>query len=151
MTCRNILAPLLPFHYPDALLIELNMDFSQSFELWLETVLASDVPSTVVAFSFNLFELDSPDAKYGIELIGADEFDEDDPDWACAEVWAGTPRSIPIPRTFEGGNWEDCLRKTSRLIKGQLAKSSGAGAKLKEADAVAIGFVDGDLELIWER
>lgn len=125
------------------------MDFSENFELWLTTVLASDLPSNVVAFSFNLFELGSADAKYGIELIGADEFDEDDPDWACAEAWVGIPRLIPIPRTFADGSWEDCLRDVGQLVRDLLGKSSAAGAKLQEAEGIAIGFVDGDLELIW--
>lgn len=127
------------------------MDFPEEFDGWLASVLATELPSPLVAFSFNLFELDSTGAKYGIELVGSDEFDPDDTDWACCEVWVANPRSISIPRTFADEGWEKCLNDTKRLLAKALAKPSVSASKLKEKEAVAIGFVDGDLELIWER
>ena len=127
------------------------MDFSEEFDMWLASVLAAELPDTVVAFSFNLFELESVDAKYGIELIGANEFALRDSDWACGEAWVANPRSISIPRSFADGGWEECLRDAKRLLTNALRKSSPPATKLKETRAVAIGFVDGDLELIWQR
>lgn len=127
-----------------------NMEFSENIERWIASALAVEVPQTVVAYSFNLFELASAEAKYGIELIGAEEFDEDDMDWACDEAWVASPRSISIPREFADGTWEDCLCDTKQLLVKLLRKSSGAAAKLKEGKAVAVGFVDGDLDLIWQ-
>lgn len=126
------------------------MDFSKEFDSWLASVLALELPDTVVAFSFNLFELVPGDAKYGIELIGTDEFHQDDSDWACAEAWVANPRSISIPRAFANAAWEDCLCDAKLLLTRTLNGSSASAAKLKEARAVAIGFVDGDLELIWQ-
>lgn len=127
------------------------MDFSEKFESWLESVLVLPVPATVVAFSFNLFELESGESKYGIELIGADKFDPDDADWACADAWEANPRSISIPSEFANGGWEKCLRGAKQLLADTLDESSAAASKLKESRAVAIGFIDGDLELIWQR
>jgi hypothetical protein len=127
------------------------MDFSEKLYTWLASALAQEVPQSVVAFSFNLFELESADAKYGIELVGADEFDPDDSDWACGDSWVAGPRSISIPHAFANGGWDDCLRDAKRLLSKILGESSAAATKLKEAKAVAIGFVDGDLELIWQR
>jgi hypothetical protein len=127
------------------------MDFSEKIYTWLASALAQEVPESVVAFSFNLFELETADAKYGIELVGADEFDPDDSDWACGEAWVASPRSISIPNAFANGDWDDCLRDAKRLLSKILGESSAPAAKLKEAKAVAIGFVDGDLELIWQR
>ncbi|MTW14560.1 hypothetical protein GM658_28495 [Pseudoduganella eburnea] len=127
------------------------MDFSEKLNSWLASVLSPDVPSTVIAFSFNLFELESEDAKYGIELIGTDEFDPDDSDWACDEAWVASPRSISIPGEFTSGGWEECLRDAKMMLTKTLDESSGPITKLKETRAVAIGFVDGDLELIWQR
>jgi hypothetical protein len=127
------------------------MSFSEEFNGWIVSALASEVPKTVVAYSFNLFELPPGDAKYGIELIGSDEFDTDDSDWACSETWVANPRSISIPRAFGDGAWEECLDDVKGLLTNTLSKSSATASKLKDARAVAIGFVDGDLELIWKR
>lgn len=127
------------------------MSFSEEFNGWIVSALASEVPKTVVAYSFNLFELPPGDAKYGIELIGSDEFDTDDSDWACSETWVANPRSISIPRASGDGPWEECLDHVKGLLMNTLSKSSATASKLKDARAVAIGFVDGDLELIWKR
>lgn len=131
--------------------MNLDMNFSDEFDSWLASALKPGVPITVVAFSFNLFELESAEAKYGIELIGADEFDPEDSDWACGEAWAPSPRSISIPRTFANEGWDECLRKAKQVLTNKLSEPASPVAKLKETRAVAIGFVDGDLELIWQR
>ena len=64
------------------------MDFENTFESWLSNSLSQEIPDSVRAFSFNLYEpalVD--DVKFGVELIGAESFNEDDSDWACDEVW----------------------------------------------------------------
>ena len=131
--------------------LELSMSFFEEFNGWIVSALASEVPKTVVAYSFNLFELAPGEAKYGIELIGSDEFDTDNSDWACNETWVANPRSISIPRACANGTWEGCLDDVRGLLTTTLSNSSATATKLKGARAVAIGFVDGDLELIWKR
>ncbi|MCU6499305.1 hypothetical protein LPN04_16025 [Rugamonas sp. A1-17] len=130
--------------------MKLDMDFSEELRIWLASALAAEVPDAVIAFSFNIFELESADAKYGLELIGASEFDVDDSDWACDEAWVASPRSISIPRSFTMGGWKECLHDAKQLLTKILNESSVPASKLKEARAVAVGFVDGDLELIWK-
>lgn len=127
------------------------MDFSEEFERWLASVFATGVPDAVIACSFNLFEIDSSDAKYGIELIGAGEFDADDMDWACDEVWVPNPRALNIPLAFASREWSACLVSAKQLVQRSLGQASLAATKLKKAEAVAVGFVDGDLELVWQR
>jgi hypothetical protein len=61
-----------------------------------------------------------------------------------------SPRSISIPHSFANGGWEECLRDAKQLLTKMLDESSQPAAKLKETRAVAVGFVDGDLELIWQ-
>ncbi len=127
------------------------MSFSEELNHWIDAALASEVPKTVIAYSFNLFELDPQEAKYGIELIGSEEFDADNSDWACNDVWTADPSSIHIPKAFANGAWEECLDDVRGLLTNILSNASATATKLKEARGVAIGFVDGDLELIWER
>lgn len=127
------------------------MDFSEEFENWLALAFAVEIPEAVVAYSFNLFEIDSSDAKYGIELIGAGEFDANDMDWACDEAWVPNPRALNIPLAFANGDWEACLVSAKQLVQASLSRVSRASTKIMKAEAVAIGFVDGDLELVWQR
>jgi len=125
------------------------MKFAEQLEAWLGKSLAQDIPAGVVAYSFNLFEYSSRD--YGIELVGASEFDPDDGDWASEEVWEANPRSLDIPADFCCSDWETCLRDTRSLLQSVLAKPTTAVARLKSSRAIAIGFVDGDLDVIWQR
>lgn len=129
----------------------MDMDFSKQFDDWLATAMASAIPTEVIAFSFNLFELGSAEAGYGVELVGTDEFDMENSDWACAEAWVAHPRFIAIPRAFSSGSWQACLRDVKQLAINALSGSSITSGKLKEASVVAVGFTDGDLELIWQR
>lgn len=124
------------------------MDFPEELKSWLETVLSQDVPSTVAAFRFNLFVL-HPGEAYGLELIGADEYDLDDSGWACRQIWAASPRVISIPRSIDPGDCDDCLSMVKRLLKNLLCESPAVVTRLKESKAVAISFAGGNLETIW--
>ncbi|HXY35445.1 MAG TPA: hypothetical protein VEI07_14535, partial [Planctomycetaceae bacterium] len=81
--------------------------------------------------------------------IGAGRFDENDPDWACDEVWEPRVRGIPIPKKYSGQSWEPCLQKIKALLLHKLNTTSRSVDKLKSSKGVAVGFVDGDLEVIW--
>ena len=55
----------------------------ERFAEWLDCVLETEMPKTLLAFCFNLYEEEN---KYwSVELIGSDEFDEEDAYWACKE------------------------------------------------------------------
>lgn len=125
------------------------MPFEEQFTHWLNEALTQTIPASVVAFAFNLFQLpETAEFKFGIELIGAASFDESDSDWACDELWEPRNRKIEIPTSFSGHNWEECLVRVKNLLISELEKHP-ACATLKSKQAVAIGFVDGDLDLIW--
>ena len=127
------------------------MDFEKVFETWLDESLSQEIPKSVVAFSFNLYEpafID--DVKFGIELIGAEAFDEDDPDWACEEAWEPKARGIDIPVSYSGDSWEECLEKLKALVQKHLENNSSFVQVLKSKEGIGIGFVDGDLEILWK-
>ena len=122
------------------------MDFERKFQNWLDEALKEPIPSSVKAFSFNLFEYhQTPEVMFGVELVGTSTFDETNSDWACDEVWEPRTRSLEIPLTFSTRNWEECLKK----IKLQVINYLNAESLLNGKFGVGIGFVDGDLELIW--
>lgn len=127
------------------------MHFEQQFESWLNESLSQDIPATVKAFSFNLYEpAFVDDVKFGIELIGAEAFDEGGSDWACEEVWEPTTRGIDIPTSYTSESWETCLQRLKLLVLRHLDSDSPAIQKLKSKQGIGIGFVDGDLEIIWK-
>jgi len=123
--------------------------FSQQYRAWLEQALAEGVPNDVVAFAFNLYEQSSNGARYGVEFIGASEFDRSDPDWACSEVWEPSKgRRSDIPISFCDGSWDACLSQMSDLISSFLREPSPLSQKLGSVRGIGIGFVDGELSLL---
>jgi hypothetical protein len=126
------------------------MAFEKDFKAWLMASTSTAIPASVRAFSFNLCELDDDGSPFGVELIGSSEFDSEDGDWACDEVWAAIPRMIEIPVAFSSSSWEGCLAAVKRLVVAAI-EEDGAGEVLKTREAIAVGFVDGDLDLVWHR
>lgn len=124
------------------------MAFESTLYEWINQSLIDGKASAVKAFSFNLYETGS---NFGIELIGASEFDEDDPDWACEEVFEPEQRRLNIPLAYSGESWQQCLKQMKSAISGYLQTNEFGAVVLKQAQAVAIGFVDGDLEILAKR
>jgi hypothetical protein len=126
------------------------MSFPTQFKEWLSSALQLPVPSEVRAFSFNLCEPALIDGvRFGVELVGAGVFDPEDSDWACEEIWTAQPRTLNIPVEFSGSGWEECLERMKALLQSVLEEQSGISGVLKSRQAVALGFVDGDLDVIW--
>jgi hypothetical protein len=126
------------------------MNFPTQFKEWLSSALHPPVPGEVCAFSFNLFEPALVDGvRFGVELVGAETFDPEDSDWVCEEVWTAQPRKLNIPVAFSGNGWEECLQKMKLLLQSVLEEQADISNVLKSRQAVALGFVDGDLDVIW--
>lgn len=116
------------------------------FAGWLDIVLAPELPEGVRAFCFNLYE-DAEDAHlFAFQLIGAPGYDPLLPDWACEEVFS-TGEYLFLHRSL---SWESCLEEGAALVKSYLQLGMYR-KKLLAAEAVAIGFVDGDLTTVHER
>jgi hypothetical protein len=128
------------------------MKFESTFASWLAAALSSRIGDHVKALAFNLYEpAFIPGVKFGIELIGASFFDEDDLDWPCEEAWEPEIRGIDIPESFSGSDWESCLPNMKTLVINHLEKDNAIAPTLKAVEGVGIGFVDGDLEILWKR
>ncbi len=128
------------------------MSFEDQFSEWIDESLASYIPECVKAFSFNLFEpAEIPGVRFGVELIGANRFDEKDPDWPCYEVWRPEVRWIRIPQGYSGLAWETALQRVKALLVCKLSTDSTSVERLKASEGVGVGFVDGDLYVIWKQ
>ena len=113
------------------------------FEAWLDDALSVELPEDIAAFNFNLYE--DGDYLWSIELIGASRFDTEDPDWACDEVF--TNREDPLSWTAET-DWENVLETMTDYVVKYLQEGKYADM-LREYQAVGIGFVDGDITIVY--
>ncbi len=113
------------------------------FEAWLDAALEAGGPDGVAAFNFNLYE--DADDLWSIELIGAPSFDAENPDWACDEVF--TNREDPLSWSAET-DWEEVLETMTQCVEKYLIEGEYAPV-LKDSEAVGIGFVDGDITIVY--
>ena len=112
-----------------------------TFEKWLDNIL-KNFNLEAVAFNFNIYENEN---GYSTELVATSSFDKDNDDWACDEIYAS--RNDNNEFKFTADNWENALALVQNNISNYL-DNGNYSAKLKNVNAVACGFTDGDLTLI---
>ena len=128
------------------------MSFKNKLILWMEEALSGDIPEEVCAFSFNLFQpARVENVKFGIQLVGCDKFDEKDDYWPCNEIWEPKNRNLYIPIKISGESWEDCQDVMLRELKEILNMDYKFNTVLKSKLGIGLGFVDGDLFIIFKR
>ncbi len=114
------------------------------FDKWLDHLPLEPMDNHIVSFCFNIYENEND--RWTIELVGCSSFDKDDNDWACDEVTDfGTRENSYSWR--EKANWEyiqeKCINSVTKYLKnGKYSKV------LQSKEAIAVGFVDGDLSII---
>ena len=114
--------------------------------IWLDNILQKELPEGIAAFNINLYE--GSDATYDLQLIGSDKFDDDVGDWACTEYFSSGEDICYIKRTKDIQGWEKGLDYITKLVEQYLNEGRNAHI-LKNANAVGIGFVDGDIDIIY--
>lgn len=115
------------------------------FSTWLDEQLSNQELDKVVGFCFNLYE--DTDNRWSVELVGTSEFLEQDTDWACEELFA--TRENPYVIRYDG-----TFGQILEIFKKYAAEYLDKGTykdKLKEKAGVGIGFVDGDLEILYKN
>jgi hypothetical protein len=117
--------------------------FQTSFAAWADSIMDEAPKDGVAAYAFNLAE------PWSIELVGCGSFDEDDPDWACDEVYRPEVDGFPLPEDQFGTTWEQVLATAREMVVSYLGGSSFGASRLRAAKAVGIGFVDGDMDIVW--
>jgi len=112
---------------------------------WIDAVLVEDIPSEVVAFCFNLYE--ESDNTWSMELVGAGRFDPEDQDWACDEITDFDSRTNMFIWQADC-EWYEALETMVTVLKQYLQKGKCADV-LKSKFGVGVGFVDGDIEILY--
>lgn len=116
---------------------------NKKFKEWLDNILKTKLPAGVIAINFNLYE--DGDNKWSIELIGASSFDENNEDWACDEIF--TTRDNPFV-LVEESDWKTIEIIYTNLINEYLENGKYSNM-LKQYTAIGIGFVDGDISIVY--
>jgi hypothetical protein len=129
----------------------LQMNIYEEFAHWLDDILENnDMPAETKAFCFNLYEESAEDHVYGVQLIAAGEFDPEDKEgeWACEEIWSCEENIFTVDTSDE----EDTGREHAQVLIREMVEEYLGGGKyrdiLNNAQGTAIGFVDGDLDVI---
>ncbi len=121
------------------------------FESWLDSLLENNkMPAETAAFNFNLYEESTEDHVYSIQLIAADTFDSDDSDWACEEVWSSEENIFLVDTSDEQDTeWKYALQLITEMCSEYLENGKYKNV-LRSTQAVGIGFVDGDIDIIYK-
>jgi len=129
-----------------------QVEIYEEFEKWIDNLLENnEMPENTVAFNFNLYEESVQDNVYGVQIIASDRFDEDDGgDWACCEVWSSEEDIFCVDTSDEDDkSWQQALKFITELVADYLENGRYKDILLTKK-AVGIGFVDGDLDLIYK-
>lgn len=118
----------------------------QEISNWIDNLDLVVIPEKVAAFCFNLYD-GCDNEHWSIELIGADSFDAEDSDWACCEVCDFGSRD-PKYKWTRTGKWDEVLAEIEAVLRQYLATGKYAHV-LRSKSAVAVGFTDGDLEILF--
>lgn len=115
------------------------------FETWLDQVMPLDQSNDIVAYNFNLYEHED---EFAIQLIGGRWFDIDDDDWACDEIFSSGENLFCISHELVSSDWEKGLKVTTYLV-GEYLDSGKYSSILKDSLGVGVGFVGGNIELVY--
>lgn len=113
----------------------------KDFAKWVKEQLKKGVPEEVKAFNFNLYESDE-ETEFDIQLVGCPQFDADNDDWACDEIFSSGEDLF----RFKAEDWEKAEIEAQKIIMTYL--ESDNCDEVFKGKHIAYGFVDGDLHLI---
>ena len=119
----------------------------EKLSVWLDGVFDRSIPEEVVSVCFNLYE--DGENSWSMEVVGCTSFDSEDPDWACDEVTDLDTRDEPFTWTEEA-IWEKVLSDVTKLLYRYIQEGNASGF-LNSLDGVAVGFADGDLNILVEK
>jgi len=86
-------------------------------------------------------------SNWSMELIGTSEFDIDNEDWLCNEITDFNTRENPF-RWVKEAEWKEVFDDIVSALREYL-KSGKYANVLKAKSGVGVGFVDGNIEILY--
>ena len=118
-------------------------DVFKKYHKWIEKTLSKKLPEGINGFAINLYENTS---SFDAELIATPEFDPDDEDWACDDIFMS--KKFKFPHKALGSDWEPALEEIANSTKNYISLGSKGACLLTAVKGVGVGFVDGNLVLV---
>ncbi len=115
------------------------------FSWWLDSVLEKSLPNETVAINFNLYE--DGKSHWSLEFVATSSFDKENDDWACDELF--TTRDNPF-KWQEDCDFNRALHFVEEIIRRYLAEGKYKDELIRYS-AIGVGFVDGDILLVYEK
>jgi hypothetical protein len=116
------------------------------FFTWADGVLTRPVPKNTVAFHFNLYQ--GNDSVH-IQLMGIDSFEGSEDYWPGAKTYSTGEDVFHVPFESAGVGWPEWLESLKRLVSDYIAYGKRSDV-LRSTKGVGIGFVDGDMYVLWQ-
>ena len=113
---------------------------------WINDVMVRIDVNAIRALCFNLYENES---IYSLELVGTPSYDKYDAEWACDEISDYGTRETPFCWKSKR-DWKVNLNMIEKLVKQYIHEGSFI-EDFKSLEAVAVGFVEGDLVIVYEK
>ena len=123
---------------------------TKEFFVWADRSLSEPIPQATVAFHFNLYE---GETSVHVQIIGTESFiPGEDPErdyWPSAETFTTGEEVFEIPFSVAGSNWQEWLKTSKEMVTQYIAKGAKSNV-LRNSQGVGIGFVDGDMYVLWQ-
>jgi len=120
------------------------MTTEQKLTEWLDKMLAIEIPDkSIIAYWFGICETNE---GYEIYLVGSNEYNENDDDWACNVDFVPNEKYLLIGEL--GVDWELILEELKQSLKNYFQSPNFKNSFLANAKAIACGFDGGDLYLL---
>ena len=116
-----------------------------AFDTWISGVLSESASTQILGFVLNLYE--SEDGCQ-FQLCGSTGFDREDEEWAQSCEFTSGENVLELSSSIVGQAWEVQLESAIALMRAYLHGGQHAD-RLRSANGIAVGFVDGDLDVIW--
>lgn len=114
---------------------------------WIDHVLEQDISEEIKAFCFNLY--DDGNSNWSMELVGTGTFDIEDADWACVEITDFETGTTPFAWK-QAAKWDEVLEKVISVLR-EYPENGKYAKVLKSKSGVGVGFVDGDIEILYAK
>ena len=123
----------------------------KDFDAWLRKICLMEYPDKgIIAYYLGLFE--SSNGGVTAYLIGTKAFDEEDEDWACYEDFVPQPKLKYLHlKGTETLNWMEVQTLVTSMMKDFLRDPVHENCFLNQAEAIAVGFDEGNLEIIFRN
>ena len=118
----------------------------EEFSKWLNEMLKNPLPENAKGVNFNLYE-ENQQNTYGIQFVATGRFDLNDDDWACDEIFSSGENMYFF---YDKNEWEFALKDVENNLKLYLEEGKFS-SELKKCDGIGLGFVDGDLIIIYKK